>query len=674
MMRPFNTQDSIKKQGWVVKKSKHMKKYHKRYMILKGFKLLCYMNIQFGKSLEKPTEVFDLSKTQYRVETHDKVKQKFYLIDETISQSRTFKALSELDRQIWVYKIRTVIASIKISSIQFQKTKSNIRSRGLSIATTFESETSDKTTYEMYDSDSDGSDDDFTANSPINNEIKIQSIEHPATRHRTMSKRKTDLEICTESFRNFRIRSLTIDSQLLPGFSDEEDEDENEKEPELSLLTLNPDDDFNKIYDTMDEEKKDVIIHIKCDEEIIKQLSVFGYDRQQILDVMKNVTNATDINEIRDKLDAETDNINTPRRAAVLIPQSMKDEIKQKQRQKNYVEQEIIHSEETYCQGLETLLNELIQPMFDNNYINKKYYKQIRSSLPELLEFHKDFLCHFEYFSDLNTENKTVVNVFKDYIMENKKQFLDINIDYIKDYQTICALFGVEFHGNEKLDLFLKEKRKEMKPLSSFLMMPIQRVPRYIYFLNHLQNSTDEKSNDYKVINDAVDMMEGIKKEINERKEKIENLAQCLQIQESLNGLKMSIVNDNRTFLKQFIFIKKLIKHQRLFFVFSDLLIIANEKWNVKKVLKLATLDVKIDAHINRKHTKLKKAKLPEFKLIAVGIESCVYIGKDLKTIQTLKKLIGKGRVKFISDDLRNRLNTVGSLASELNRLEKLYD
>lgn len=46
-------------------------------------------------------------------------------------------------------------------------------------------------------------------------------------------------------------------------------------------------------------------------------------------------------------------------------------------------------------------------------------------------------------------------------------------------------------------------------------------------------------------------------------------MSQCLQIQEALDGLKEPIVDaqEDRTFVEQFVFVKKDIKHQRLFFV-----------------------------------------------------------------------------------------------------------
>ena len=133
---------------------------------------------------------------------------------------------------------------------------------------------------------------------------------------------------------------------------------------------------------------------------------------------------------------------------------------------------------------------------------------------------------------------------------------------------------------------------RERKPLSGFLILPVQRVPRYILLLNNLRKCTDTTAPDYKVIggmsicvicayfvlsilvhfdlfdSEAIELIESIAKDINDRKAKIENYTQCLQIQEALTNLEQSIVGDgDRSFLEEFIFIKKGIKHQRIFFV-----------------------------------------------------------------------------------------------------------
>merc|ERR1712154_433631 len=80
---------------------------------------------------------------------------------------------------------------------------------------------------------------------------------------------------------------------------------------------------------------------------------------------------------------------------------------------------------------------------------------------------------------------------------------------------------------------------------------------------------------------------------INERQREIENMSQCLQVQETMSSLKRNIVESHRKLLAQFVFRKKENQRGRQFFLFNDLLIITNLKLKVKAIIELRTIDVK---------------------------------------------------------------------------------
>ncbi len=85
--------------------------------------------------------------------------------------------------------------------------------------------------------------------------------------------------------------------------------------------------------------------------------------------------------------------------------------------------------------------------------------------------------------------------------------------------------------------------------------------------LTDLQKQTEVTDPDYAALTESVEMIKDIAAEITERKRKIENITHCMHIQEAMQGLKEPIVDgqEDRTFMEQFVFIKKDIKHQRLF-------------------------------------------------------------------------------------------------------------
>ncbi len=52
---------------------------------------------------------------------------------------------------------------------------------------------------------------------------------------------------------------------------------------------------------------------------------------------------------------------------------------------------------------------------------------------------------------------------------------------------SILDVLGSTLHGNKLLDQFIKRMRKEKKSLLSYLILPIQRISRYILLLRDLK-------------------------------------------------------------------------------------------------------------------------------------------------------------------------------------------
>merc|ERR1719474_1514698 len=81
----------------------------------------------------------------------------------------------------------------------------------------------------------------------------------------------------------------------------------------------------------------------------------------------------------------------------------------------------------------------------------------------------------------------------------------ELYLEYIGNYEKLLDLFGAKQHRNQQLTAFLREKRREKKPLSGFLILPVQRIPRYILLLRDLKKNTAETASDYEASDDRVD-------------------------------------------------------------------------------------------------------------------------------------------------------------------------
>lgn len=164
----------------------------------------------------------------------------------------------------------------------------------------------------------------------------------------------------------------------------------------------------------------------------------------------------------------------------------------QMEQRRHRVEEEMISTEDTFCRGLDTLLNELLLPMFDRKLIDRKYYRHCVSSVPQMLRFHRKLLdklravhldqeddgyytdngyrSHGDRSDDQNgySESRSVAEVLSRMIGEQRAQFTSIYLKYIAEYNAILELFGTTFHGNKKLNQFLKARRKGVFVLSFY--------------------------------------------------------------------------------------------------------------------------------------------------------------------------------------------------------------
>lgn len=285
------------------------------------------------------------------------------------------------------------------------------------------------------------------------------------------------------------------------------------------------------------------------------------------------------------------------------------------------IEQELIDTEKSYLEGLNCLMDEFIEVIFEENMMNNNYRKQIICNIPELITFHTQFL-----------EELRVGNIAK--VFNKQADYFKMYIEYVVNYNNVLNIFAKE-KKNKRLQKFLETKRSENKSLISHLILPIQRIPRYMLLLNELRNKTPKSHEfEYRDITNALKKVQLICNEINEKHREIENMSQCLLVSNKLKGLNINIVEAQRKYIDHFIFKQKLDKKNKEFFIFNDIIIISDIKWRVEQIVKITQFEAKrpskkneevliriIQGH-NRKNSNLNDIKNRNNSNSSKGIES----------------------------------------------------
>ena len=126
-------------------------------------------------------------------------------------------------------------------------------------------------------------------------------------------------------------------------------------------------------------------------------------------------------------------------------------------------------------------------------------------------------------------------------------------------------------------DNLLKAENKNLS-LASYLIMPIQRIPRYKLLIEELLRNTQDSHPDYPHLLKGLDLVSSVAKHINAEMHSAENRNIILRIQGEFSG-GTSFVSPSRRFIKQGVMTKQCRSSDKPyeFFLFNDLLAYASK-------------------------------------------------------------------------------------------------
>lgn len=169
-----------------------------------------------------------------------------------------------------------------------------------------------------------------------------------------------------------------------------------------------------------------------------------------------------------------------------------------------------------------------------------------------------DLFCHFSHYFLLYTEfvnNHANAVTALDQLRKNKK----LVRNFLNNAESNPECKGMN--------------------LGSFLIMPIQRVPRYKLLLGEMLKHTATDHEDYDACVDAEQLVADVAKSINEAMKGQDQLAHILRVG-NLLGEGTSLVSPGRVFIKEGLLWKRAKKRDNhyMWFLFNDLLVYSDSK------------------------------------------------------------------------------------------------
>ena len=250
--------------------------------------------------------------------------------------------------------------------------------------------------------------------------------------------------------------------------------------------------------------------------------------------------------------------------------------------QREKIINEIIDTEEKFVADL-TLLQHLfrnpiraqvIEEGRPGGILSKSQFISIFSNSETILYLNAQFLLELKNRRNKwEPSNSTVGDLFLSYA------------PLFKLYGEFCANLPMAFATLKHLKsaapqflavLQLIERLPDLRrlQLESFLSLPMQRVPRYVLFLETLNKHTDAAHPDKSLVAQALIKMRLIASEINQSVDTLEKSHKLMEIKLSVSGVPFELLVPSRHFVRSGVFSKITSKFvlQDHYYLFSDLL------------------------------------------------------------------------------------------------------
>ncbi|KAJ3001024.1 hypothetical protein HDV02_000093 [Globomyces sp. JEL0801] len=241
---------------------------------------------------------------------------------------------------------------------------------------------------------------------------------------------------------------------------------------------------------------------------------------------------------------------------------------------------EIVDSEIRYVSDLLFLKNHYIEPLLKlsdtpNEIIPRKVihdifysHEGILATNQELRNQLQDRIIHWNQGLDQTGD-----------IFLNLIPYLKIYSLYVTKFNNSMSLVSDLNTKNPEFAKFLKKNQHHPEShnlvLQAFLIMPVQRIPRYKMLLEDLFKHTPVDHADYENLKKAIAMVSEVATYVNETIREHEMMLKMVDIQKSLIGLKENLLQPGRKFIKRG-GVKKICRRAdqpRELFLFSDIII-----------------------------------------------------------------------------------------------------
>ncbi|XP_075230051.1 rho guanine nucleotide exchange factor 4 [Lycorma delicatula] len=244
-------------------------------------------------------------------------------------------------------------------------------------------------------------------------------------------------------------------------------------------------------------------------------------------------------------------NMLTERTKTRVIYELQKEKIENEERRLYFQREtlkEIITSEERYINQLDIILKYFRTPL--EHVIDQTSAAGLFKNIEILYNLNCELLQKLK----MNSRPENIADAFM-----KVAPFLKLYTTYTNEYKRVIFTIQELRRQDQRLNdnLMRQETRPEVgMRLNSLLIVPIQRVPRYILLLKELLEHSSPDKVEFKKVEDALQQVEEVTNYINNQVNQQDNLLRLMQIQLNLFGGKPNIIIPGRKLIKEGVLMK----------------------------------------------------------------------------------------------------------------------
>ncbi|KAL4444533.1 hypothetical protein ABPG74_016826 [Tetrahymena malaccensis] len=218
---------------------------------------------------------------------------------------------------------------------------------------------------------------------------------------------------------------------------------------------------------------------------------------------------------------------------------------------------EIVATEKSYTLKLSIIQNTLKSQMM-NILNNQEDILKIFSNIEQILELNRNFLEYIKeradtVYSSYSFNNKkypvTLYNqqVF-DKNIQTKIPFFKIYIDYLQNFDVSMKLLEKLKEGRKDISDYLRQFENEHDSVSSLLILPVQRIPRYELLFKTLLEKTPIDHKDYIWTQICHQQFTQVNQQINSQIQKYLDNQKICELSQAFKNFQLNIIENKREF------------------------------------------------------------------------------------------------------------------------------